>query len=79
MVYFSCHSERDLQKLKEEFWHQQMKIDEMNILKSELNIPNVRDNEFDDGKSNLNKDLKRKHKEISAGYYDLEGRFSEVS
>ena len=41
MVYFSCHSERDLQKLKEEFWHQQMKIDEMNILKSELNVMDI--------------------------------------
>ena len=29
---------RDLQKLREEFWHQQMKIDEMNFLKQELTI-----------------------------------------
>jgi hypothetical protein len=29
-------AERDLQKLKEEFWHQQMKIDELNFMKKDM-------------------------------------------
>ena len=26
----------------------------------------------------LNQDLKKKHKDVKAGYYDLEGKFDEV-
>ena len=32
---------RDLDKLREEFWHQQMKIDEMNFLKQSLDAEGI--------------------------------------
>ncbi|XP_025106175.1 alpha-2-macroglobulin receptor-associated protein-like isoform X2 [Pomacea canaliculata] len=79
-------TEQDLEKLREEFWHQQMKIDELNFLKNELGIEDVTDNEISGSKKSgmtlekrkdLNLDLKTKNKDIKSGYFRLEGMFSE--
>lgn len=79
-------TERDLEKLREEFWHQQMKIDEMNFLKQELGVEDVTDNEVQgakkpgktpEEKKALEYDLRSQGKDIKAGYYKLENVMSE--
>ncbi|KAK7507177.1 hypothetical protein BaRGS_00001112 [Batillaria attramentaria] len=79
-------TERDLEKLREEFWHQQMKIDEMNFLKQELDIEDITDNEVEGAKKRgrsqeemkeLEHNLKSQSKDIRAGYYRLEDMISE--
>lgn len=79
-------TERDLEKLREEFWHQQMKIDEINFLKQELGVEDVTDNEVQgakkpgktpEEKKALEYDLQSQGKDIKAGYYKLENVMSE--
>ncbi|KAK7111519.1 hypothetical protein V1264_011134 [Littorina saxatilis] len=79
-------SARDLEKLRDEFWHQQMKVDEMNFLRKEMDVEDITDNEIEGSKKTgksaeqlkqLNQEMKKKNKDIKAGYYDLEGKFDK--
>lgn len=78
---------RDLEKLRQEFWHQQMKIDEMNFLKKQMETEDVTENELEDPRKvgkmtermkTVNQQMKKQHKDIKAGYYELEGMFDEL-
>ncbi|XP_076455833.1 alpha-2-macroglobulin receptor-associated protein-like [Babylonia areolata] len=68
---------RDLEKLREEFWHQQMKIDELSFLKRQMEVEDVTDNEVESSKKK-NQRMKSKHKAVKAGYYELESMFDEL-
>ncbi|KAI8795061.1 alpha-2-macroglobulin receptor-associated protein-like isoform X2 [Biomphalaria glabrata] len=70
-------SAEDLSTLKDEFWHQQMKIQELEFMKSQKNdIPDPADNSVDTNEQVSN--IKKSKTEIKDGYLRLEELVSSL-
>ncbi|XP_046350444.2 alpha-2-macroglobulin receptor-associated protein-like [Haliotis rufescens] len=75
----SGFSDEELDKLKMEFWHQQMKIDEYNSVRDEMTgVDDIDSNTLGRVKTDgldskeKHKDLKMRHKQVKDGYLKLE-------
>ncbi|XP_067673392.1 alpha-2-macroglobulin receptor-associated protein-like [Haliotis asinina] len=75
----SGFSDEELDKLRMEFWHQQMKIDEYNSVRDDLSemdsntLGRTKTDSLDSmSLKEKNKDLKMRHKQIKDGYLKLE-------
>ncbi|KAK3091581.1 hypothetical protein FSP39_020942, partial [Pinctada imbricata] len=76
---YAGFSEKELEELKEEFWHQQMKIDEYNTLRDDIiSMGELNDNAIEPGKDFMRSrkekkmDLKVKEKQLKESYDKLE-------